>query len=48
MGARTIIKVFVICQPQKVSILLGRDEVLRLYCLSSRYLNGRKANQSRM
>ncbi len=44
MDTRATTKVLVICQSQEASISLGRGEVLRLYCFSSGYSNGRKTN----
>ncbi len=38
-------KAFVVCQPEKVLIPLRKDTISRLHCFSSRYLNGRRANQ---
>ena len=45
MGVGVAAKIFAICQPKKVSILLIRDEILRLHCLVSGYLKGKRANQ---
>ncbi len=45
MGAGAAEKVFVVCQPENVSIPSGRGKVPRLHCLSSWHLNGRETNQ---
>ena len=45
MGVEAAAKTFAICQLEKVLILLAKDEILKLYCLLSRYSNERKANQ---
>ncbi len=45
MGIEVATKAFVVCQSKKLSIPLGRGEIPRLYCLSSRYPNERKVNQ---
>ncbi len=47
MGARAAAKTIVICQPKKMSILLGRGEIPRLHCVSSRHPNGKETNQGR-
>ncbi len=47
MGARAVVKAFVICQPEKVSIPSERGEIPRLHRLSSRYPNGRRITQGR-
>ena len=48
MGTRATTKALVICQPKKMSILPRRGEILRLYRLSPRHPNGKRANQGRM
>ena len=46
MGFRPIIKILIVDQPQKIPVLLGRSEIFWLYCLLSRHLYSKKANQS--
>ncbi len=45
MGTEAATKAFIICKPQDMLILLGQNEVSRLYCLSLGYSNKRKTNQ---
>ncbi len=45
MSVGAVAKILVICQLEKVSILLGRGEIPGLHHLSSKYPNGRKTNQ---
>ncbi len=47
MGVGEASKAFVVYQPEKVSISLGRGEIPRLYCLSSKHPNRRATNQGR-
>ncbi len=47
MSVGAVTKIFVICQLEKVSISLGRGKIPRLYRLSSKYPNRRRANQGR-
>ncbi len=44
MSFRPIIKILIICQPEKVLILLGRSEVPWLHYFLLRYSNRRRAN----
>lgn len=48
IGIESITETLIICQTQKVLILLARNEDLGLSRLSSKQLNWRKANQCRM
>ena len=45
---RVIMKAFIVCQSQKMLISVKKCEILRLYYLSSRYSNKKRANQDRM
>ena len=45
IDVRVVAKTFVIRQSEKVVISLEKDVISRLHCLSSRYLDRRKANQ---
>ncbi len=45
MGIGAALKALVICQPEEVSILPGKDGIPRLDCLPLRYPDGRWANQ---
>ena len=45
MGARATTKAFIIRQPEKMSMPPRRGQIPRLDCLSSRYPDGRRANQ---
>ena len=45
IDVRAVAEIFIIHQFEKMSISLGKDEIPRLYYLSSRYLDGRIANQ---
>ncbi len=44
MGTRSIAKILIVHQLQKISILSRRNDIPRLYCLSSRHPNKKKAN----
>lgn len=46
MGFGPTIEVFIICQPEKMPVLLGKDEIYWLYYLLSNYLNRKRANQN--
>ena len=46
MGVVVAIKVFVLCQTEKVLILSTKSEIPWLHCFSSRYSNRRRVNES--
>lgn len=48
MGIRSAVDAFVICQSQKVPLSPGQGEILKLYCLLSKYPNKIKMNQRRI
>ena len=48
MDTGLIIEAVVICQSQKILVLLEKNEVFKLHCLLSKYLTRKKVNQSRI